>query len=71
MNELRRNGVLTEYNIPWIEQRADPYVYKHTDGTYYFTASLPSYDKIIIRKSETLLGLRDAEEAVIWTKHES
>ena len=39
------------YNKPWIMQRADPYVYKHTDGTYYFTASVPAYDGIVLRKS--------------------
>ena len=50
MEEKRRNGVLTGYNNPWIEQRADPYVYRHTDGSYYFTASVPAYDKIIFRK---------------------
>ena len=26
-----------KYNEPWILQRADPYVYKHTDGKYYFS----------------------------------
>lgn len=66
-----RNGVITEYNKPFIEQRADPYVYRHDDGNYYFTASVPDYDKIILRKSPTLLGLKDAEEKCIWTKHES
>ena len=30
-----------KYNEPWILQRADPYVYRHTDGMNYFTASLP------------------------------
>ena len=35
------------YNKPWILQRADPYVYRHTDGTYYFTASVPAYDGIV------------------------
>ncbi len=39
MMETRpRNGVITKYNKPFIEQRADPYVYRHTDGNYYFTA---------------------------------
>ena len=66
-----RNGVITEYNKPFIEQRADPYVYRHTDGNYYFTASVPDYDKIILRKSPTLQGLADAEEKCIWEKHES
>ena len=71
MNEKPRNGVITKYNSPFIEQRADPYVYRHTDGTYYFTASVPAYDKIILRKSDTLEGLKDAEETEIWHKHES
>ena len=60
-----------KYNEPWILQRADPYVYRHTDGTYYFTASLPEYDGIALRKADTLAGLRDAEEVRIWNKHES
>lgn len=59
------------YNEPWILQRADPYVIKHTDGFYYFTASVPEYDKIVLRKSESLYGLKDAKEHVIWEKHES
>lgn len=59
------------YNEPWILQRADPYVYRHTDGTYYFTASLPAYDGIALRRSGTLNGLKDAEEVRIWNKHDS
>ncbi len=60
-----------EYNKPWILQRADPYVYKHTDGKYYFTASVPEYDKIVLRCSESLAGLKNAEELEVWHKHES
>lgn len=60
-----------KYNEPWILQRADPYVYKHTDGTYYFTASVPAYDTIVLRSSKTLAGLAEAEEKVLWRKHES
>lgn len=59
------------YNKPWILQRADPYVYRHTDGTYYFTASVPAYDGIVLRKSDTLAGLADAPETEVWHKHES
>ena len=40
-----------KYNEPWILQRADPYVYRHTDGTYYFTASVPEYDRIVLRSA--------------------
>lgn len=58
-------------NKPFIEQRADPYVYRHTDGSYYFTASVPAYDRIVLRRSETLQGLVGAEEKTLWTKHES
>ena len=59
------------FNEPWILQRADPYVLRHTDGTYYFTASLPEYDGIALRRSKTLFGLKDAEEVRIWNRHES
>ena len=59
------------YNEPWILQRADPYVCRHTDGFYYFTASLPEYDGIALRRSRTLQGLSDAEEIRIWNMHES
>ncbi len=59
------------YNQPWILQRADPYVYRHTDGRYYFTASIPAYDGIVLRCSDTLAGLADAPEKRIWECHES
>lgn len=59
------------YNEPWILQRADPYVYLHTDGWYYFTASVPAYDGIILRRAKTLAGLAEAEEKYVWRRHES
>ena len=64
-----KNYEKTVYNEAWIEERADPYVYKHTDGTYYFTGSVPAYDRIILRKADTLDGLSRAEEVTVWTKH--
>lgn len=64
MEEIRENK-------PFIEQRADPYVYRHTDGTYYFTASVPAYDRIVLRRSDSLLGLAKAPEKTVWRKHES
>lgn len=60
-----------EYIKPFIEQRADPYVYRHTDGYYYFTASVPTYDCIELRKSKTIEGLAQAPTVIIWRKHES
>ena len=60
-----------KFNEPWILQRADPYVYRHTDSSYYFTASVPEYDRIVLRRAEHLGELADADEVTIWTKHES
>lgn len=59
------------YNNPIIEQRADPWVYKHEDGYYYFTGSVPEYDRIEIRRAETIEGLRDAAPVSVWYKYES
>jgi GH43 family beta-xylosidase len=56
---------------PLIPQRADPWVYKHTDGYYYFTASVPEYDRIEVRRATTLQGLSSAVPVVIWQKHAS
>ena len=46
MEPRPHNGKITKYNQPFIEQRADPYILRHTDGRYYFTATVPSYDGI-------------------------
>mgnify|MGYP001403406240 FL=1 len=59
------------YNNPIVGQRADPWVYKDADGTYYFIATAPEYDRIEIRKSDSINGLGTAEPQVIWTKHET
>ena len=60
---------IKKYPDPLIEQRADPFIYKHQDGYYYFTASYPEYDRIIMRRAKTITGLKEAEEKVIWWKH--
>ena len=64
------------YTNPFIPQRADPYVVKGPDGKYYFTASYPAfmnvdagYDRVILRRSETVIGLAEAEEITIWKAH--
>ncbi|WP_026671742.1 glycoside hydrolase family 43 protein [Alkalihalobacterium bogoriense] len=59
-----------QYANPVIEQRADPWVYKHSDGYYYFTASVPEYDRLEIRRSKTIQGLREAEPVVVWRKYD-
>ncbi|MEU2181374.1 family 43 glycosylhydrolase [Streptomyces thermolilacinus] len=53
------------------EQRADPHIVKHTDGYYYFTATVPAYDRIVLRRATTIQGLASAAERTIWTRHTS
>jgi len=56
---------------PIAERRADPHIFKHTDGFYYFTATVPEYDRIVLRRATTIQGLATAAETVIWRKHTS
>lgn len=60
-----------ECSEPWILQRADPFICRAGNGKYYFTASVPSYDRIVLRCADTLAGIADAEEVTIWEKHAS
>ena len=53
---------------PVVPQRADPWLMKHTDGKYYFTGSVPEYNRIVVRSSSTIAGLGSAAEAVVWTR---
>ncbi|MDQ0060167.1 glycoside hydrolase family 43 protein [Paenibacillus harenae] len=61
----------TVYRNPLVEQRADPWVLKHTDGYYYFTGSVPEYDRIELRRATTIEGLTSAPATDIWQKHEN
>ena len=60
----------TDWNSPFIAQRADPFVLRHGEK-WYFTASVPEYDRIALRCADTLDGLREAGETVVWRAHES
>lgn len=45
---------------PFIEQRANPFILR--DGSdYYFIASVPEYDRLEIRRADSLEGLRAAD----------
>lgn len=44
---------------PFIEQRADPFILLH-DGWYYFIASVPEYDRLEIRRAQTISELPNA-----------
>ncbi|MCX4742303.1 family 43 glycosylhydrolase [Streptomyces antibioticus] len=59
------------YTNPIAAQRADPHIVRHTDGYYYFTATVPAYDRIVLRRATTLQGLSTAQEVTIWTRHSS
>jgi GH43 family beta-xylosidase len=53
---------------PLILQRADPCIRRHTDGWYYFTASVPAYDRIELRRARTIMGLAEAPTKDVWFK---
>jgi GH43 family beta-xylosidase len=57
-----------EWTNPLVRERADPWVLRDTDGTYLFTASVPAYDRIELRRARTLGELGSAAPVVIWTK---
>jgi GH43 family beta-xylosidase len=53
---------------PLIPQRADPFITPRTDGQYYFTGSVPEYDRIALRGAPTIAGLPEATETVVWRR---
>lgn len=61
---------ITKYNKPFIEQRADPFICRSREGIYYFTGSVPEYDRIVLRSADTIEGLKEAKEEVLWRKHD-
>ncbi len=61
---------MSQWPNPLIEQRADPFILRHEDH-YYFIASVPEYDRLEIRRADTLAGLAQARATVIWRKHAS
>ncbi len=60
-----------KFDNPIAEQRADPWVWKDIDGTYYLIATVPEYDRIVLRKADSINGLKDAAEKILWEKHTS
>jgi GH43 family beta-xylosidase len=59
------------YTNPLANQRADPHIVRHTDGFYYLTATVPEYDRIVLRRAPTIQGLATAPETTIWRRHTS
>jgi GH43 family beta-xylosidase len=52
---------------PLVLQRADPQILRKGND-YYFTASVPEYDRLVLRRASTIAGLADAPESVIWRR---
>jgi GH43 family beta-xylosidase len=63
--------VETRFANPLVQQRADPHVTLQPDGWYYFTATVPEYDRIEVRRARSLNDLGKAEANVVWRKHAS
>lgn len=66
-----------DYNSPLAYYRADPYaVYDEEKDVYYFTGSNMNersasgggaYQSIVLRQSDSINGITDADEAEVWT----
>lgn len=58
-----------DFANPLVPRRADPQVTLDADGYYYFTATVPEYDRIELRRARDLDGLGKAEAKTVWRKH--
>jgi len=73
------NGTIgyPQFDNPFIESKADPWITIGDDGKYYFTASYPmysaddteGYSKITLRRADDIAELQNAEEVTIWTNN--
>lgn len=62
-------------DLPWqnplVRHRADPWVWRADDGSCYFTATVPEYDRVELRRAPSLGELGAAAPAVVWRKPDS
>ncbi|MBF6625967.1 glycoside hydrolase family 43 protein [Aerococcaceae bacterium zg-BR9] len=64
--------MVEKYNAPFLMERADPWVYKHIDGMYYFTGSVPDFQSIELRRANSINELGETKEIkTIWKAHET
>lgn len=67
-----------QFDDPFIEAKADPWITIGDDGKYYFTASYPmysqddeeGYSKITLRRADDIAGLQNAQEVTIWVNND-
>ena len=65
------SAAAADFANPLVLQRADPHVTLHGDGYYYYTATVPEYDRIELRRVRSLNDLGKAEAKTIWRRHDS
>lgn len=68
---LQSHSQTFEFDNPIAEQRADPWIHKTDDGIYYLIATVPEYDRIVIRNANSINGLKEAKEKEVWHKHKT
>lgn len=68
IKSVRASAVNTFYNVI-AQDGADPWVYKHTDGWYYFTRTTGG--NVRIWRSRSLTAMDAGESRVIWSSPNS
>lgn len=68
-NTIQGYSQSLKFDNPIAEKRADPWVHKTDTGIYYLIATVPEYDRIVIRQANSINGLKEAKEKVVWSKH--
>ena len=63
--------MIEKYSDVLIPQRADPCILLAPDSWYYFTASVPAFDCIELRRARTIEELPDAPARIVWSKRAS
>ena len=51
---------------PLVRNLADAQIFRHSDGWYYMTGSVPQYDRLVLRRARSIEGLSTATERVLW-----
>jgi GH43 family beta-xylosidase len=55
-----------KFSNPIVSQRADPSIYRSSDGYYYLTDSVPAYNLVELRRATTIQGLSSAVPVTVW-----
>ncbi|MEO6360121.1 MAG: glycoside hydrolase family 43 protein [Sphingomicrobium sp.] len=59
----RRHAIVN----PLVRQRADAQI-SRVRGLFYLTASVPEYDRVVLRRAATVAGLAIAPEVTLWRR---